>query len=104
MTTVASDLESLNAQAKVIRDKQAAVKAKLNEGKEIRKEVRTEQAECRREAYAIKQKLTCHLLELKQTFSINDPEQLAKLADAVMEEAAKLSGIIRKFGVAAGKL
>jgi len=98
------DLKALNAEKKALNQKQKELREELNANKTERIAARKVQAEARKAVIEQKADLRDLTAKTYTTFSKGTAEDVAKLADEIMEVCAELAGTIRKFGEAATTL
>ena len=104
MSTKAEELKALNAEKKVLNEKQKALRAELNLSKDERKEVRVIQAKARKELKAQKSELRELTAKVYDAFSEGNADTLNELADDIIESATELVGTVRSFAEAAESL
>ena len=98
------ELKKLREQKKAMREQEKALREELDAGKEERKAAKKTQAQARKDVKDHKAELSKATAAIYKTFSDGSSEEIAALADKVMESATELSGVVRSFAEASEQL
>jgi len=104
MASSQDELKAIREEKKVLLEKQRALQAQADKGKDERKAARKVQAQARKDVRDQKSEVRDLSANIYSTFSTGTAEEVNTLADELMEASTTLVETVRSFGVAAEEI